>query len=73
MTALIQLKDMIIQTLNSHLDFGHTQCTEPDQFGRVDFVRPGFNRETHIPMDSGFVDKLGFEQPNFCNPPHPIP
>ena len=41
--ALVQLQDMVIQTLHTHLDFGHAQRTEPGQFSRADFIGTGFD------------------------------
>src|SRR6266540_3308227 len=58
MSTLVDLEDMIIQTLRTHLNLSHTEMTQPANLIRSDFVGSRLNDKPYVAVMSGFVNCL---------------
>ena len=56
MPTFVDLEDVIVEALRTHLHFGHAEGTQPTQFFRIDFVWACFDNKSYITVMGGFVD-----------------
>src|SRR5689334_13162950 len=60
MPTLIDLKDVIIQALSSHLNLGHAEVTKPAYFIWRNFIRSSLDHQPDVAVMGGFINPVSF-------------
>ncbi len=56
MSALVDLKNVIVQALGTHLHLGHAEVTQPADFIGRDLVGAGLDDKSHVSVMGGLVE-----------------
>ena len=61
-SAFVDFQNVVVETLRTHLHFGHAEMTQPFDLVGIDLIWSSFNDQSHVAMRRGLVDGVKFFQ-----------